>query len=326
VPLELGLLGFSRDQPAQLGRINSAIAERMSRGDSLPDAIAAEGDRFPPVYRVVVDAGLKSGRLTAALEAMSRFASELADLRRHVGLALVYPLIVLSLAYGLFVVFLLAIVGRFHDSAVVFDIPMGRALKFLFDLQGTAVYWAWLPPVCLLLFVWWWQARGRVDSLSGAGPQGPLGWIPGVKRIRSNSLHANFAELLALLIEHDVPLPQALELAADATGDAGIQNSAHQAADALRRGDDVGRALIGRGGFPPFLRWIVSQSPGQRSLAHSLHTAADLYRQRAVDATDWLKLGFPIAAGIVIGGGSALLYSLTVFLPLVDLLENLAAP
>ena len=66
VPLEMGLAGWGRDLPGELGRTASQLGEAVARGESLSESIAAQGDRIPRVYSALVTAGLRSGRLPAA--------------------------------------------------------------------------------------------------------------------------------------------------------------------------------------------------------------------------------------------------------------------
>ena len=73
LPLERGLRQVGDDLSGRLGGTMSSLAERMSRGASLPEALAAEGDRLPRIYRAVVEAGLRAGRLSAALEKFKTF-------------------------------------------------------------------------------------------------------------------------------------------------------------------------------------------------------------------------------------------------------------
>src|SRR3954468_5174792 len=74
MPLERGLRAAGRDLSGKLGRVTSSLGERMGGGQSLPGALAAEGDRFPKVYRAVVEAGVRSGRLASALEGLAGYA------------------------------------------------------------------------------------------------------------------------------------------------------------------------------------------------------------------------------------------------------------
>lgn len=325
VPLELGLARLGQDQASTLSRISSRLAGRMSGGQSLSEALAAEGSRLPRVYRTVVDAGIRSGRLPAALEAVSRYASALVDLRQKIGLAFLYPLVVVLLAYGLMVVVSADLTQRFLEVYRAFHITLPLVLRIMDQLARSAIYWAWIPPVVILFMLLWWARTGSTRLLQLRGVARPLGWVPGMKKVSFCFRCANFADLLALLIGHEVPLPEGIVLAADATGDRALQAAARVAAEATRQGKPLAEDLPGIDGLPPYLRWLIVRGDKQGNLASSLKMAADAYRRRAVDQAEWLKLSFPILACVVIGGGTTLLYALTLFLPLVDLLWGLAA-
>src|SRR5688572_24004919 len=71
VPLERGLSQFGRDASGRRGELARDLAERLEKGESLPQAIAASKQQFPPLYAAVVQAGLKSGRLAVALEGLA---------------------------------------------------------------------------------------------------------------------------------------------------------------------------------------------------------------------------------------------------------------
>jgi general secretion pathway protein F len=326
IPMELGLREFGEDHRGALGRISNELAARMSTGESLADAIAAGGDRFPAVYGRVIEAGIRAGRLPAALEAVSRFAWEMVDLRRRIGLAMLYPLIVLLLAYGLFMVVLAELVVRYRETYESLQIPVPELLQFLSRVGDTAYLWGWLPPVLLIGGVLWWIVAPDIWLFRLEGPSWPLTWIPGLKWITSSYRYANFAELTALLVEHEVPLPEAIELAADATGDWSIQHAAHVIAEELIQGGEIAAPKSSGGGLPPFLNWMLERSQASGELARSLRLAATMYRDRAKARVDWLKTVFPIVAAVLIGGGAVLLYALSLFYPLTRMLGDLAAP
>ena len=46
----------------------------LQRGESLAEAIKAEKGMFPPLYAAMVEAGVRSGNLSAALEGLGKLA------------------------------------------------------------------------------------------------------------------------------------------------------------------------------------------------------------------------------------------------------------
>ena len=153
VPLDRGLLGAGADLHGRLRGITTALGRRLSRGESLPDALEAEKSAIPPLYRAVVEAGARSGRLPAALEALSRFVRSYSEARAAIGVALWYPILVLSLAYFLFLGLLILIVPRFIAAFESLGLEVIWPLRWLERLGEHAPYWWPLWPVLLLLLL-----------------------------------------------------------------------------------------------------------------------------------------------------------------------------
>lgn len=127
VPLEFGLSQLGSDLSGSLAMISSSLAAHLIRGENLADAIAAERDRgsLPEIYSAVVQAGLKAGRLPAALEALTEYATTLSELRQQIVQALIYPLLVIAFAFALFVVLVLQVSAYFQTTFGVLQVPLG---------------------------------------------------------------------------------------------------------------------------------------------------------------------------------------------------------
>ncbi len=203
VPLERGLLNLGQEIPGQLGRTTRRLAERLERGEDLSRALAAEEAAFPRVYRIVVQAGLKAGRLPVALEGLAIAARRLADLRRTIGLAIVYPLTVLLLAYGLFVLFVVRLRPELQQAYVGFNISRHPLLDALVWIGQSVHWWGPILPVALLIVgLVWWRQSGQAMLVSPTRGALVLGWVPWVGKLLVYSRGAMFAEVLALLLEH----------------------------------------------------------------------------------------------------------------------------
>lgn len=324
VPLEVGLSDWGEDRAGELGRLSQRLADRLNQGQSLPEALTESG--LPHAYRVIVEAGLRAGRLTVALEGLSKMAWRLAELRRRIGLALVYPMIVLTLAYIMFLFLATHVIPRLRY--VLFDLGVNnQALEFFHWLGELAILWWWVLPALVVVFLIWWWWTGRQGMFSDDGtPTGLARFCPGVRRVSKLYQSSRFADLLALLLEHDVPLPEAIVLAAETSGDPAMRMAAHRVADATVRGFALPSGVPSSSGFSPFLHWLITRREEQKGLVTSLRSAADMYCRRAILITDWIQLIFPVIAAVVIGGGATLAYTLTLFLPLTELLESLSNP
>ena len=327
VPLERALVGVGGDVRGRLGRVAEAIGRRMSsEGRSLPEALEAESGRVPDLYRAVVEAGLRAGRLPAALEGLSGFARGMAELRRAIGLSLLYPALVLAMAYGLFVAFVVALAPRIEEAFRSLELPTAGASGVLARIGEAAPYWAPIGPALMALAAVAWSRSGRALVLQSGRLGGLVARLPWMRGLVEHARASLFAEMLAILVEHRVPLPDALSLAAETVGSPRLRRVAEAAAEATSRGDDLRSALPAGPArdLPPMLRWLIVNGPRQGGLPESLRLAARTYHQRALDRAELIRGVMPTLLLIVIGGSAALLYGLTLFIPFTDLLEDLA--
>jgi general secretion pathway protein F len=324
IPLERGLLNLGSDFRGRLGGFATVLARRMEQGESLPDALDAEGSRLPRLYRAVIVSGLRSGRLPSALESLANFARQVVEVRRALGLALVYPLVVLLIAYVFFLAFVTQLVPRFLVVYATLEIPISVMLRGLERLGEKALYWGPIVPALFILIglAWSWSGRGVALSTGKAGML--LGWIPWMRGMLANSRAANFADLLALLVDHDVPFDEAIVLAAESSGDTAIERTARELATALRAGGLPADLSASAPALPPMLRWLIATGHRQGTLGPALRHAAATYRRRALFQADAARAFLPTFQLLLIGATATALFVGAIFYPFVNLLFRLS--
>ena len=322
VSLERGLADLANASPDRLGDLARRLSGRMAEGETLPAALRQEGNALPPIYGALVEAGVRSGRLTAALEGAAELAQEVRLVRQQVGQALLSPLLLLLLSFLLTVLFGVDLLHRYrdtYDNLFMAPPPWVAGLLWLGDwLQR---FW-WVALMGLGAFLWsWWRSAGA-SLLSLTGWSAPLRWVPGVSRVIHNLQHASFARLLALLCEQQVPLPEGLRLAGEATGDRAFATRAGELAAAVERGD--GSAARVQAGWPTFLQWALSQGVQGVGLATVLRQASQIYRRRAAGGMLWLRTGLPIVCTVLLGGLITLAHAVINLGPMTALWFDLA--
>jgi general secretion pathway protein F len=323
VPLDRGLVATGRDMKGRVGRLAGRLGGRLELGQGLAEALEADGAVLPTFYRAVVEAGLRSGRLSKALEGLADYARGFADTRRAIGLALLYPMLVLLLAWGLFVMFALWVAPRLDATFALFRLPGQSTLGVLRWFSAHPAYWAPILPAILVVLALSWIASSRASALRPGRMAGLIRLVPGMGSILSMAQTADFAELLALMVDHDVPLDEAVGLAADATGSPKVRAAAVGTVEALRRGDPVDEAS---GGLPPMLAWVIATAGARGPLVPALRHAAATYRSRAARRAETLQSVLPSMLLIAVGLVAGFVYITVVFSPVVALWRELAMP
>lgn len=332
VPLELGLSGFGRSLPGRLGKLTAQLGESLSRGQSLTQTLDESPANFPPVYRAVVVAGIRAGRLPAALEAVATTARNLQQVRRSIGMALLYPLLLLITSYFalwfMLVVILPAILAVYEGGAPPFwtaVAQLGQLANLSVPIPGTqvAIIVGWIPPLVLglLMIAIWLSTRGA--GVLGGGRSGRLAArLPLSGSIIQSGQAAAFAEILGLLVEQDVPLADALVLAADVTGNRRIVRTARQVADTINAGGAPPTADQ-LAGFPPLVAWLAYSGGGQQTFVRLARHVADTYRRKVTQQSLWLREYLPLWLVVFVGGSLVALLAIATFLPFTDLMHGL---
>jgi type II secretory pathway component PulF len=268
------------------------------------------------------------------LESLSLTGRRAVELRRGMTLALIYPTIVVAMAYMAILFVMTFVVPVISQSYTQLLGTSSILLSSASRVGAWVAVWGWLVPfVAVGAFAWWRVRSGRaMRSLSERGGRrfllrGASRWRwPSVRAALNDGRMATFAELLGLLDEHRVPLPQAIVLAADASGDRNMSRGARVIAERVERGERVTRREDLPSSFPPLLGWSLLAQMGQGSLQRTLATSAAMYRQRAVDAARWAALYMPIFLTVGVGGTAVVVEVLLVFVPFVNLMKQLAMP
>lgn len=326
IPLELGLREAGRTIPGELGRISERLGERMTTGASLAQALDQEGDHVPAVYRAVIEAGQRAGRLPEALEALSSVARSLLEMHRQVTLALIYPVLVAIIAWLLLTAFVWQVVPEYEATWASLRLEPGLAISLLSAMHRTLPLWSLGVPLTLLALIIVTKLAGsqRLHGPGGrlfASRSAGLIWFPAIVE---NYCHAIFARLMALLLQHQVTLPEALLLAAHATGHTRLIHSAGLLAEAVRAGQSLAGVADRTSGLGRFLRWLIKTGAEQGRLGESLALAGDVYASRAVRQSEYLRVMLPLLLTLGVGGTVTFLYSLTLFGPTIELYSRLA--
>ena len=342
VPLDLGLRQYGTlSQPGipseyqernaisgALGRLSNRLADRISAGDTLQAAIEHEGDHLPGIYRAVVEAGIRAGRLPEALESLSVVARVLLKLHRQVIAALVYPAIVLALVWLMLLGFSEYMIPRLLHTWEFLRLDSGPAIRTLATIRETMPYWGIGAPVLAVAAFVWLRVAGSRNSETPAGRLVEsrlhrFDWIPGVV---DNYDNATFLKIMALLVEHETPLHEAMVLAGYSTGNRKIIRDSTEIAQRLESGDSLRESLKSATRLPKFLRWMLRSGEENGKLNETLKLAADVYEKRASRRAELLRVVLPVVLTVFVACSVTLLYGVILFAPIRELYDRLGDP
>ncbi len=318
LPLEGGLYALADevDRP-RLARTLRNLAARLERGEKLETAIAANDSRLPAHLRGLIVAGLRSGRLPIVLDQFAVLTRRQQDLRRRVLLTLAYPALLLGIMAALAVLYHFLVVEQFRPIFCDFNTKLPDLTLFLFRFSGP-VAWTMLgltvaavmvPLAAMFLPLGAWL--GRATS-----------WIPVLGTIVRDDRHAQFSHLMALLLEEEVPLPEALRLTSVALQGTMLARQCRTAAALVEDGAPLDQALM-EARFPESLTAFVAWGQQKTGLVDAFRAAAEAFEARANSQGVLLNMVLlPLIYLVVVT--FAAIAAIALFMPLIALISNLS--
>lgn len=305
---------------ARLPRIQAmllAVRARVLEGHGLASSLKEFPAAFPELYRATVAAGEHAGHLGPVLEQLADYTEQRQQSRQKIQLALLYPLILMC-ASLLIVAFLLGYVVP--DIVRVF-VDSGQTLPML--TRGLIVAsewvkgWGWLAVIVLLLgfFAQRWALRDEAVKLRW---HGLLLRVPLLGRLIRATDCARFASTLAILTQSGVPLVEALAIGAEVIVNRVIRAQVVVAAQKVREGGSLTRALEASGQFPPMMLHMIASGERSGELDQMLARTAR-NQENDLGAQVALLVGLFEPFMLVFMGAVVLVIVLAILLPILSL-------
>jgi general secretion pathway protein F len=321
VPLDQGLKALGRDLPGRLGRVAGEMGGQLSAGMTLDQVVARAGGKFPPGYEALIQAGIRSGNLPGILQGMMQLSRKTGELRRQLVIAAVNPLLVVIVTYLLFLFWLNKLAPVYLSISADWEVDVSWALSIVHALQASQWLWGYLVPVVVaigLILSWRQAAHGTGDW--SVLDLFTLGIVRRIGLMRRAGHYAALCEQLAILLEHGLPLGEALTLISQTLSSRPLAEATAKFAEQLQRGE---RARPPQP-FPPLLTCILLDGYGGRDLTASLRQMSANYqdetRRRGLSLSVWT----PVFLTLAVGGSLALFHAILTLGPWLLLMRKMS--
>jgi general secretion pathway protein F len=297
------LIELSDDE--QLVRMMESIREKVQSGGTLSDALTAQGKAFSPLYISMIKAGEAGGVLHDVLQRLVDYLESSHELRESVRSALIYPMVLLTVA-GLSVIGLLIFVvpqfsQMFEDMGQALPLPT-QIVVGLGDMMRN--YW-WMIMASVFLFIAFAQHHFTQPQVKLRWDKRLLGW-PLLGDLIAKVETARLSRTLGILLHNGLPLLMALNLVKDVIGNSTIAQSVENAAESLKRGKGLADPLIEEAVLPPLALQMIKVGEESGDLEPMLNKIADVFdgevRASIKRALTLLEPLLIVGLGIIVAG------------------------
>ncbi|WP_363796231.1 type II secretion system F family protein [Lysobacter firmicutimachus] len=307
----LEIIGEGHKNP-RMKKLLNAVRGDLESGLSLYEAMSKHPVQFDELYRNLVKAGESAGVLETVLDTVATYKENIETLKGKIKKALFYPATVVAVAILVSAILLIFVVPQFQATFKSFGADLPAFTLMVIGMSDFMIAWWWAVLAAVIAAaVAFVMAKNRSPAFAHFLDRMMLK-IPVVGQILHNAAIARFSRTLAVTFRAGVPLVEALDTVAGATGNVVYEKAVYRIRDDVSVGYQVNMAMKQVNLFPHMVIQMTAIGEEAGALDTMLVKVAEFYEQEVNNAVDALSsLLEPlimIILGVIVGGMVVAMY------------------
>jgi type IV pilus assembly protein PilC len=299
------IVGNGNEKPA-MQRLVLDIKADVEGGTSLHEALGKHPLHFDDLFVNLVEAGEQAGALETLLDKIATDKEKTEALKKKVKKALFYPTAVLVVAVIVTCILLIFVIPQFEALFKDFGADLPAFTQFVIGLsnglQSNGVYIAAVFGGAVYAFNYFYKrSKAMREFLDRTLLKAPV-----IGPILYKSAIARFARTLSTMFAAGVPLVEALESVAGATGNIVFENAVMKMRDEVATGQRLQRSMENTGLFPNMVIQMIAVGEEAGALDAMSGKVATFYEAEVDNAVDSMSsLLEPLimaVLGVLVGG------------------------
>lgn len=295
----------------------ASIRSEVMGGASLSDALSRHPRDFADIYRALVSSGEQIGQLSRVLSRLADYIERRNSLVQKVKLAFTYPAIVTVVAFAIVIFLLTYVVPQIVSVFANTKQKLPFLTVMMLAISDFVRNYGWIVAIVVVGLFFAWRAALKDSAVK-------LRWhtwllnAPLYGKFERSLNTARFASTLAITTGSGVPILRALQTSRDTLSNVAMRQQVEEAANSVREGVGLARALSAHKHFPPMLIHMIRAGEVTGELPAMLDRAANAQEQdlerRAMTIAGLLEPALILAMGVVV-----LLIVLAVLMPIIEI-------
>jgi type IV pilus assembly protein PilC len=307
IPLVQGfeIVGAGHEKPS-MQKLILDIKSDIEAGTSLHEALAKHPLYFDDLYVNLVEAGEQAGALEGLLDKIASYKEKTEAIKKKVKKALFYPAAVLAVAIIVTIILLIFVIPQFESLFKGFGADLPAFTQMVINLSRFVQAEGFYILAVVIGLVWTFfyfkkRSKRMREFLDRAALKMPV-----IGPILNKAAIARFARTLSTMFAAGVPLVEALESVAGATGNIVYENAVMRMRDEVATGQRLQRAMETTELFPNMVVQMIAVGEESGSLDTMAGKVATFYEaevDNAVDAmSSLLEPLIMVILGVLVGG------------------------
>ncbi len=299
------IVGAGHEKPAMQKLILDVKAD-IEGGTALHEALGKHPLYFDDLYVNLVEAGEQAGALESLLDKVATYKEKTESLKKKVKKALFYPAAVLVVAVIVTIILLIFVIPQFEALFKGFGADLPAFTQLVINLsrlvQSDGIALAVIAGGAIGAFRYFYKrSRKMRETLDRWMLKFPI-----IGPILNKSAIARYARTLSTMFAAGVPLVEALESVAGATGNIVYENAVMKMRDEVATGQRLQRSMENTGLFPNMVIQMIAVGEESGSLDEMSGKVATFYEAEVDNAVDSMSsLLEPLimaVLGVLVGG------------------------
>ena len=299
------IVGESLENPS-MRELVGQIRDDVAAGNTFADCIRKHPRYFDELFSNLVDAGEQSGTLETMLDRLATYKEKSEALKSKIKKAMNYPIAVVGIALVVTAILLIKVVPQFATTFSSFGADLPAFTLIVLGLSDLAIAHWWKVLIALVVTGYVFkEAKMRSVKVAHMVDRILLK-LPIVCPILNSSCYARFTRTLSTTFSAGVPLVDALESVAGATGNIVYSTATRKIRDDVTTGQQLNFAIKNTTLFTAMITQMVGIGEESGALDGMLDKCAVYYEAEVDNAVDGLTaLMEPMimaVLGVLIGG------------------------
>jgi len=265
------------------------LKSEIEGGSALHEALGKYPVQFDELYRNLVKAGESAGVLDTVLDTVATYKENIESLKGKIKKAMFYPAIVIAVALVVSAILLIFVVPQFESVFKNFGADLPAFTQMIVNMSRFMTSYWWM----VLLI-----AGGAAFGIIMIYKRSPrfahfcaraVLQLPVIGQILHQSAIARFARTLGVTFRAGVPLVEALDSVAGATGSPVYNDAVKRIREDVAVGHQLQLAMRQANLFPNMVIQMVAIGEESGSLDKMLFKIADFYEEEVNNAVDALS-------------------------------------
>jgi len=263
-----------------------AIKTDVESGTSLAESLGKFPLHFDDLFVNLVNAGEQSGTLETLLHEIAAYKEKTEALKAKIKKALVYPIAILVVAFVVTAILMIFVIPQFQELFAGFGADLPGLTLIVIQISGVFTEYWWLIFGSIIgTVVGILEAKKRSRKVQHFLDRLLLK-IPVIGIIMEKGAIARFARTFSTMFKAGVPLTEAMDSVAGATGNIVFSEATIVMKDEVSTGTQLNVAMKQSELFPNMVIQMVAIGEESGSLDSMLAKVADFFEAEVDDAVD----------------------------------------